>query len=77
MTFTARAFGRKLSAIRTDFGQEREELAQSSGISADRLTALEEGSAEPTGDEVLILADRFKKNFRYFLADDACSSAHG
>lgn len=71
MAFTARAFGRKLSAIRTDFGQEREELAQSSGISADRLAALEEGSAEPTGDEVLILADRFKKNFRYFLADDA------
>jgi hypothetical protein len=32
---------------------------------------LEDGQAEPTGDEVLILADRFKRNFRYFLTDDA------
>lgn len=71
MTFTAREFGRKLSAVRTAFGQEREALAQSSGIQADRLAVLESGGAEPTGDEVLILADRFKKNFRYFLTDDA------
>jgi Zn-dependent peptidase ImmA (M78 family)/transcriptional regulator with XRE-family HTH domain len=71
MAFTARAFGRKLATIRTAFGQDRETLALSSGIGADRLAVLEDGGAEPTGDEVLILADRFKKNFRYFLADDA------
>lgn len=71
MAFTARAFGRKLTTIRTAFGQDRETLALSSGIGADRLVVLEEGGAEPTGDEVLILADRFKKNFRYFLVDDA------
>ena len=71
MAFTVREFGRKLSTIRIAFGQDREALALSSGIKADRLAVLEDGSAEPTGDEVLILADRFKKNFRYFLADDA------
>lgn len=70
MAFSAREFGRKLFTIRTAFGQDRNALAQSSGIEADRLAVLEDGSAEPTGDEVLILADRFKKNFRYFLADD-------
>jgi Zn-dependent peptidase ImmA (M78 family) len=71
MAFTARAFGRKLATIRTAFGQDREELALSSGIRSDRLAVLEDGAAEPTGDEILILADRFKKNFHYFLADDA------
>lgn len=71
MGFTARAFGRKLTTIRTAFGQDREALARSSGIVVERLALLEDGAAEPTGDEILILADRFKKNFRYFLADDA------
>ena len=61
----------KLATIRTAFGQDREALARSSGIGADRLAVLEDGGAEPTGDEVLILADLFKKNFRYFLSDDA------
>jgi transcriptional regulator with XRE-family HTH domain len=71
MAFTAKQFGRKLATIRTAFGQDRESLALSSGIQAERLALLEDGAADPTGDEVLILADRFKKNFRYFLADDA------
>lgn len=71
MAFTARAFGQKLATIRTAFGQDREALARSSGIGLERLAVLEDGAAEPTGDEILILADRFKKNFRYFLADDA------
>ena len=71
MTFTTRAFGRKLSTIRTAFGQNQEELALSSGIGVDRIAVLENGGAEPTGDEVLIFADRYKKDFRYFLSDDA------
>lgn len=71
MAFTAKRFGRTLTSIRTAFGQDRESLALTSGIQADRLALLEDGAVDPTGDEVLILADRFKKNFRYFLADDA------
>ena len=71
MAFTAKEFGRKLSAVRVAFGQDLEALALSSGIGAARLAVLENGGADPTGDEVLVLADRFKKNFRYFLADDA------
>lgn len=71
MAFTAKEFGRKLSALRAAYGQDREVLAVNTGILADRLAVLETGSAEPTGDEVLILADQFKRDFRYFLADDA------
>ena len=77
MAFTATEFGRKLVAIRTALGQDREALALNSGIEVDRLAVLEDGSAEPTGDEILILADRFKKDFRYFLSDDAPDPDNG
>ena len=71
MAFTAKEFGRKLTAIRAAFGQDVAWLAHNSGIPAERLALLEAGGAEPSGDEVLILADQFKKNFRYFLSDQA------
>ena len=56
MAFTAKQFGRKLATIRNAFGQDREALAVSSGIQAERLALLEEGATEPTGDEVLIFS---------------------
>jgi Zn-dependent peptidase ImmA (M78 family) len=71
MAFTAVAFGRKLSSLRTDFGQDLHSVAISAGIPVERLSLLERGQAEPTGDEVLILADHFRKDFRFLLADDA------
>ncbi|WP_159997792.1 ImmA/IrrE family metallo-endopeptidase [Roseomonas sp. 18066] len=71
MPFTAAAFGRKLSTLRKDFGQEIGSVASSTGIPPDRLGALEDGRIEPTGDEVLILADHYRKDFQYLLADGA------
>jgi len=71
MPFTAGSFGRKLSSLRADFGQDLATFSASSGIPAARLGTLEHGAEEPTGDEVLILADHFRKDFRFFLADDA------
>jgi Zn-dependent peptidase ImmA (M78 family)/transcriptional regulator with XRE-family HTH domain len=71
MSFTSETFGRKLASLRLDFCQNLEKLAEASGISTERLNSLESGRAKPTGDEVLILADHFRKDFRFFLADDA------
>lgn len=71
MPFTAAAFGRKLSTLRKDFGQEIGSVASSTGIPQDRLGALEGGRIEPTGDEVLILADHYRKDFQYLLTDGA------
>jgi Zn-dependent peptidase ImmA (M78 family) len=77
MTFTRVAFGRKLSVLRADFGQDLNSVATSAGIPAERLSALERGQGEPTGDEVLILADHFRKDFRFLLADDALDPDEG
>ena len=71
MPFTAVAFGRKLTALRADFGQGLDSVSASSGIPAERLGMLESGQGEPSGDEVLILADHFRKDFRFLLADEA------
>jgi Zn-dependent peptidase ImmA (M78 family) len=77
MPFTGGTFGRKLASLRADFGQDLSSVSASSGIPAERLGALEHGQDEPTGDEVLILADHFRKDFRFFISDDACDPDDG
>ena len=76
MAFTINVFGRKVRALRNCLQQEREVVAQLSGIPASRLGELELGRVEPTGDEVLMLADFYKRDFRYFLNDDAPDPAN-
>lgn len=50
------------------------EIAQSTGISVDRLTAFAEQKAEPSADEVLILADFFKCDFKFFISNEKLAS---
>lgn len=71
MPFTTQAFAAKLKALRGHFAEDLDRISRGSGISVVRLTELESAAVTPTGDEVLILADYFKKDFRYFLDDDA------
>ncbi len=71
MGFTTRTFARKLSKLRSDFGQDLAELASTSGISAERLSMLERADTEPSGDELLVLADCFKRDYQFLLSDDA------
>jgi transcriptional regulator with XRE-family HTH domain len=77
MPFTAATFGRKLATLRADFDQDLDDLAAASGIPAERLGLFESGHDEPTGDEVLILADHFRKDFRFFISDDALDPDEG
>ena len=77
MPFTAATFGRKLATLRTDFGQELNNLAEASGIAVTRLIVLESGQDDPTGDELLILADCFRKDFRFFISDEATDPDDG
>lgn len=46
------------------------EISSKTGIPLDRLTALAEGTSEPTGDEVLILADFFRCDFKFFISNE-------
>ena len=47
-----------------------DDVASSTGIDATRLESIEKGQTEPTGDEVLILADHYRCDFKFFISND-------
>jgi Zn-dependent peptidase ImmA (M78 family)/transcriptional regulator with XRE-family HTH domain len=63
-------FSDKLRRVRELLRESLAGVAFATGIPESRLTLLESGSAEPTGDEVLILADHFREDFRFFISND-------
>jgi Zn-dependent peptidase ImmA (M78 family) len=73
MAFTVQDFARKLRSLRESFGNSVAEVADGTGIGSQLLQALEAGTAIPTGDEVLIIADFFKRDFSWFIDDQAAN----
>lgn len=70
MTINLAMLGGKLKQYRDQLQETIAEVAEVTGISQTRLAELEEGRAEPTGDEILILADHFQCDFRYFISNE-------
>jgi Zn-dependent peptidase ImmA (M78 family)/transcriptional regulator with XRE-family HTH domain len=62
--------GSKLLKYREQFQASAAEIEAATGIPATRLRAFEEGSALPTGDEILIISDYYKCDYNYFLSGD-------
>lgn len=63
-------FGKKLNRCRTQLQLSIAEVAESTGLVADRLQAFEEASATPTGDDILVLADFFSCDYRFFISNE-------
>jgi transcriptional regulator with XRE-family HTH domain len=61
----------KLIKHRENFLLNLEELSQKSGITVDQLKSFEEGVLEPTGDEILILADVYLCDYKYFISNES------
>lgn len=70
MAINLEALGGKLRKYRDQLQETIAEVAEVTGIPKDRLTEMEAGRVEPTGDEVLILADHFQCDFRYFISNE-------
>jgi Zn-dependent peptidase ImmA (M78 family)/transcriptional regulator with XRE-family HTH domain len=70
MAIDLKSLGKKVAKYRTQFKEGIAELATSTGIEQSRLSAIEDGLAEPTGDEVLILADHFRCDYRFFVSNE-------
>jgi Zn-dependent peptidase ImmA (M78 family) len=51
------------------------EIFESTGIKEDRLKAFELAEIEPTGDEILILADFFREDYKYFISNQQSSGS--
>ena len=62
--------GSKLAKYRGQLTESVAEVAGATGIDASRLTLIEAGKAEPTGDEILILADHYRCDFKFFISND-------
>jgi Zn-dependent peptidase ImmA (M78 family)/transcriptional regulator with XRE-family HTH domain len=63
-------FGNKLQRYREQRQLTLEELGTGTGIPAERLRGFEEGNKVSTGDEVLILADFFQCDYRFFVSNE-------
>jgi len=70
MPINLQALGLKLSKYREQLTQTLDEVAAATGIDVGRLGAIEQGITEATGDEVLILADYYRCDFRFFISNE-------
>lgn len=70
MAIDLTTLGSKLAGYRAQLEEAIADVALSTGISDSRLTAIEAGKAEPTGDEVLILADHYRCDFKFFISNE-------
>ncbi len=70
MAFDLQLLGMKIQRYREQLEFTFEEIADGTGIPTERLKRFEAGGLEPTGDEVLILADFFKCDYRFFVSNE-------
>lgn len=75
MSLNLAVLGGKVAAYRRDISDTVEEVAAATGVAIERIAAIEAGEAEPTGDEILILSDYFRCDYKVFLTDDALPNA--
>ncbi len=62
--------GSKLKSYREQFQASHADVAVATGIAEDRVRAFETGQATPSGDEILILADFYKCDYKFFVSNE-------
>lgn len=67
--FDLQLLAKKLNSCRSRLEYSVNEVSENTGIDIDRILNFENGSLEPKGDEILILADFFKEDYRYFISN--------
>lgn len=70
MTFDLSLLGSKLSRYRQQFQLTLNDVSEATGIPTDMLQAYESGALQPSGDEILILADFYKCDFKFFISNE-------
>lgn len=74
MAFDLAMFADKLRRYCVQLEVDATKLAQGTGLPAPRIQKLFDGNAEPTGDEILILADFFRCDFKFFITNERLAS---
>jgi len=64
------ALGNKIKRYREQFNVSIADLSVATGIPAEKITNYENGAEEPTGDQVLVLADFFMCDYKFFVSNE-------
>ena len=70
MAIDLKTLGSKLAKYRGQLQEPIAEVASATGIDGERLAAIEAGQVEPSGDDVLILADHYRCDFKFFISNE-------
>ena len=70
MSFDRAAFADKIYRSMEHLDVDGNEVVARTGIPEARFSILRSGGADPTGDEVLILADYFECDFKFFISNE-------
>lgn len=70
MALNLELVGSKIRRYREQLELSLEELAATTGIPMQRLEQCELGKQEPTGDEILVLADFFRCDYKFFISNE-------
>ena len=74
MAFNLEILGDKLLRFRNQFQYSLLEVSKATGISENKLLDIEKGECRPTGDEILILSDFYKCDYKFFLSNEKLAS---
>lgn len=70
MAINLELVGDKIRRYREQLQLSVDELSVSTGISNESIELYEAGKREPTGDEILILADYFRCDYKFFISNE-------
>jgi transcriptional regulator with XRE-family HTH domain len=62
--------GQKLQRYRNQLSRTLAEVAEATGIREERLQAYESGTSAPSGDEILIFADYYMCDYKFFISNE-------
>lgn len=70
MPIDLQTLGDKLRRYRTQLALSVEELSEATGVEVEQLRLYEAGAREPSGDEILVLADFYRCDYRFFISNE-------
>ncbi len=74
MAFDRSLFSVKLKKYREQFQLSISELSEATGIETNLLSAYENEEKNPSGDDILILADFYKCDYKFFISNEILAS---
>lgn len=69
------SLGKKIIRCRENLSLKISNVSERIGIATERLDEIEKGLKEPTGDEILIFADFYKQDYKYFISNEKLSAS--